>query len=190
MFINISNKLNVNGNICEILDKYFEYTNKHRKVTEDEHDSQFQDYRYINQEERTKHINKKLTKLPIQKKLQKLILNDVMMDFDATILYPSAMWDENSVYPKIENGFAVTQHMKNIYVEAFNNQTFNQDGNESAILRLKHYNPPSLIFQHLPIKEKVKNIEVSSMRNGYILDTLTSVDIQGIVKTGGRVVEI
>ena len=28
------------------------------------------------------------------------------------------------------------------------------------------------------------------MRNGYIIETLTSVDIQEIVKTGGKVIEI
>ena len=70
------------------------------------------------------------------------------MDFDATSLYPSAMWSENSVYPKMETGFAFKPNMNNVYVEAFNNQTFNQDGNESAILRIKYYNPPDLLFQH------------------------------------------
>ena len=30
----ISKELNVNGNICEILEKYFEYTNKRRKRIE------------------------------------------------------------------------------------------------------------------------------------------------------------
>ena len=95
----------------------------------------------------TKHINKKLNKLPIHKKLQNLNLNDVMMDFDATSLYPSAMCDEKSVYPKIETSFAFKPHMNNVYVEAFNNQTFNQDGDESAILGIKYYNPRDLIFQ-------------------------------------------
>ena len=33
-------------------------------------------------------------------------------------------------------------------------------------------------------------MEINRMRNGYIIDTLTSVDIQEIVKIGGRVVEI
>ena len=80
--------------------------------------------------------------------------------------------------------------MNDIYVEAFNNQTFNEDGDESAILTIKYYNPPDLIFQHLPIKEKVKKIEVNRMRNGYIIDTLTSVDIQEIVKIDGKVIEI
>ena len=124
------------------------------------------------------------------KKIQKLYHNDVMMDFDATSLYPSAMWDENSVYPKTETGFAFTPHMNDVYVEAFNNETFNEDGNESAILRIKYYNPPNLIFQHLPVKEKVKNVEVNRMRNGYIIDTLTSVDICEIVKIVGKVIQI
>ena len=79
-----------------------------------------------------------------------------MMDFDATSLYPNAMWDEKSVYPKTKTGFAFKPHMNVVYVEAFNNQTFNQDGDESAKLRKKFYNPPNLKFQHLPVKEKVK----------------------------------
>ena len=108
------------------------------------------------------------------------------MDFAVKSLYPSAMWDENSVYPKIETGFAFKPHLNTTFVDAFNNQTFNEDGDESAILANKYYNPPNLIFQLLPVKEKVKKIEVNSMRNGYIIDTLTSLDIQEIVKFGGK----
>ena len=96
----------------------------------------------------------------------------------------------NAVYPKIETGLAFKPHMNHVYVEAFNNQTFNEDGDESAILTIKYYNPPDLIFQHLPVKEKVEKIEVNRMRNGYIIYTLTSVDIQEIVKIGGKVIEI
>ena len=87
-------------------------------------------------------------------KIYKNNLNDVMMDFDAASFYLSAMYDEKSVYRKIETGFAFKPHMNDIYIEAFNNHSFNQDGNESAILRIKYYNPPNLIFQHLAIKEK------------------------------------
>ena len=79
-----------------------------------------------------------------------------MMDFDAKSLFRSAMCDENSVYPKKETGFAFIPHMNNVYVEAFNNQTFIQDGDESAIPRIKYYNPRDLIFQHLLVKEKTK----------------------------------
>ena len=36
------------------------------------------------------------------------------MDFDATSLYPSAMWDGKSVYPKIESGFAFKPEMNDV----------------------------------------------------------------------------
>ena len=94
------------------------------------------------------------------------------------------------MYPKNETGFVFKPHMKNVYVEAFNNQTFNQNGNESATIGIKYYIPLNLMFQHLPVKEKVQKIEVTTMRNGYIIDTLTSVDISEIVKIGGRVIKI
>ena len=112
------------------------------------------------------------------------------MDFDSTSLYPSAMWDKNSVYPKKETGYAFKPHMNDRFVNDFNNRTFNQNGNDSAILKKKYYNPPNLIFQHLPVKEKIENLKFSRMRIRYIIDTLTSVDIQELVKIGGKVVQI
>ena len=95
------------------------------------------------------------------------------MDFGATSLYTSAMWDENSVCPKIESGFAFKPHMDKTYVDAFKNQSFNQDGKESAFLKPKYHNLPNLILQHLPVEEKVKKIQVTRIRNGYIIDALT-----------------
>ena len=97
------------------------------------------------------------------------------------------MWDEKSIYPRIETGYAFTPDMNNELVIKFNNQKFNQG---SAILKIKYYNPKNLIVQHIPIKERVNKLENNRMRNGYIIDTLTSVDIQGIVKIGGKVIEI
>ena len=80
--------------------------------------------------------------------------------------------------------------MNDIFVNDFNNETFNHDGNESAILKSKYYNPPSLKFQQLTVKEKVKNVEVNRTGNGYIIDTLTSVDICEVFKKVGKVIEI
>ena len=51
------------------------------------------------------------------------------MDFDGTSLYSSAMWDGKSVYSKTEPGLVFKPHKNNVYVEAFNNQIFNQDVN-------------------------------------------------------------
>ena len=61
---------------------------------------------------------------------------------------------------------------------------------KSAILKIKYYNLYNLIVQHLPVKEREKKIEINRMRNQYIIDHLTSVDIQEIVKIGGKVIEI
>ena len=112
------------------------------------------------------------------------------MDFDALSSYPSAMLGQNSVYPKIEGGFCFKPDMKNAYVEEFKNQTFNQDGNESAVLRIKYYKPPDLIFQNLQVTAKVKTTKVNRRRNGFIVDTLTSVDFCESVKMGEKVIRI
>ena len=77
-----------------------------------------------------------------------------------------------------------------MFVETFNNQTFYQNGNESAILKIKFYNPQNLIFQHLAVPEKFGKIEVNNMMNGHIIDTLTSVDNCEVVKRGGKVIKI
>ena len=187
----MSQVLGVNGNLSEILDKNFEKkTNKHRKIIEHEYDAQYKDYRDNDQEKRIKFINNKLSKLPRHEKLQKLNLIYVMMDFDATSLYHSAMWDEKSVYPKIKTGFAFKPQMNKTYVDAFNIQSFNQTGNESTIFKRIFNNPRDLINSSFPVKEKVENIQVNTMRNVYIIDKLTSVDIQKIVKFGGKKIRI
>ena len=99
-----------------------------------------------------------------------------IMDIDATSLYPSAWYDKKSVCFKTEMGFAFKPHMKNVYVEAFKKQTFNQDVSESAILEIECYDSPNLILRHLPVKENGKNIEVNRMRNGCLIDTSTSIN--------------
>ena len=77
--------------------------------------------------------------------------------------------------------------MNDELVEKFNTGNFTQG---SAIFEIKYYNPKNLIVQHLPVKEKEKKIEINRMRNGYLIDHLTSVDFRGIVKIGGKVLEI
>ena len=114
IFKNISKKLDVNVSICEFLNKYFEYTSNPRKTLEDEYESQFEDNRDIKQNEKSKHFNDKLSKLPMHEKLLKLNLDNVVVDFDASSLYPSALWGENLLYPKIETGIAFKPHMNNV----------------------------------------------------------------------------
>ena len=98
MFNFSSTELNVNGNVCEILDEHFEYIHKHRKVLEDKVDSHLEAFRNNNIEEKIKYINDKIGNLSIHTKLREINLDDFMTDFDATSQYTSAMYDEKSVY--------------------------------------------------------------------------------------------
>ena len=175
------------ANIYEIIEEYFRYKKKYYDIYEKEYESQFNDYRDEDEEEKEKYINEKLGNLKLHKLLKQIELIHLLWDFDAVSLYPSAMWDEKSIYPRIETGYAYTRDMNDELVNKFNTQNFNQG---SAILKIKYYNPRDLIVQHYPIKEKEKKLEINRMRNGYIIDTLTSVDIQEIVKIGGKVIEI
>ena len=93
----ISKELNVNGNECDILEKYFEFLHGHEKQDAKEFDSKYADYRNIEQKEKTDYINKTLNVLPIHKELSKIDSNKTQMDFDETSLNPSAVWDEKSV---------------------------------------------------------------------------------------------
>ena len=55
-----------------MLDNYFEFAKKHgRKIIEDEFYSHFEDYGDINQDEKGKYVNDKLSKLTIHTKFKK-----------------------------------------------------------------------------------------------------------------------
>ena len=98
----ISKEIKVKGNGCDIIGKFVEILNKFEKQNAKEIDSKYDNYRDTDQKEKTEFIFKKLNMLSIHKELSKLDSNKTQMDFDATSLYPSAMWDKNAVYPKID----------------------------------------------------------------------------------------
>ena len=157
------------------------------KLSNKEYESKFNDYREKDEEQKEQFINEKLNKLPIHHLLKHIVLNDQLMGFDATSLYPSAVWVENSIYSRIETrGYAFTKGLNDELVEKFNKSNFSS----SAISKIKYYNPKDLFVQHLPVKEKINKVETNCMRNGYIIDNLTRVDILEIVKFGGKLIEI
>ena len=183
----IPEELNVKGNFYDIIKAYLNYKNKHFKIFENDYENHFNDYRGEDVEEKEKHIIEKLSQLPFHQLIKQSKLDELLWGFDAVSLYPSAMWDENSMYPRIGTGYAFTRDMNDELVEKIYN------GNSTkgiGILKIIFYNPENLIVQHLPVKEREKKIEINRMRNGYIKDTLISVDIQEVVKIGGKVIEI
>ena len=92
------------------------------------------------------------------------------------------MWNEKSFFSRIETGYGFTKDMNIELVERFNTSIFNQG---SAILKIKFFIPKNLIVQHL-VEEKVHKIQVNRKRNIYIVDVLTSIDVQEIVKIGDK----
>ena len=127
-----------NGNIYDIIEEYLRYKKKYYDIYKKEYEDQFNDYRDEDVDEKEKYINEKLGNLRLHKLIKQIELIHLLWDFDATSLYPSAMWDEKSIYPRIETGYAYTRGMNNELVEKFNNQTFTKS---SAFLKIKYYNP-------------------------------------------------
>ena len=116
------------------------------------------------------------------------------MAFDGKSLYPSAMVDKDSFYPRIETGFLFTPNRETELIQKFRNRTQFKD-QASAILRVKFYNTENLIFEHLPVKEdffldgnRYKHVNRSQI--GYITEILTNVDIDEIVIMGGNICNI
>ena len=140
------------------------------KNLEKEYENDFDNYGDEDVDEEEKFIHEKLSQLPIHQLIKQIKSDEILWDYDANSLYPSAMWDENSFYPRIGTGFAFTPDMNNELVEKFLTQTFNKG---SAILKIQYYSPKELTVQHLPVKERKNKIEINRMGNGYIIDTLT-----------------
>ena len=78
---------------------------KFKKTCETEFGSKVENSRDNFKEESTKYFNAKLSKMLFHENLKELIFDDVLTVFDAICLYPGAMYDEKSVYPKRESEF-------------------------------------------------------------------------------------
>ena len=193
----IKTHLKINDNeISNIIDEYLKYITTKRKEYTLAFENGEKDYRKISKKELDKVLKRKLGELEISKELQKINKDDLIVSYDFNSLYPSAQIDKNSTRPKIETAYPFKKHMIDAICYLFNSGKWNQL-NRSAFLTIKYHNPENLIFQHLPIKEKINNPykndrleEVKRMRNGIIIDTLTSIDIVEIVKYGGEILHI
>ena len=98
----------------------------------------------------------KLSKLPTHQIIKQISLSEFLRQFDAVSLYPSAIWDEKSIFPRIETGYAYTKDMIIDLFNKFDNQPLARG---SAILKIMYYNPKDLIVQHLPNEGEVNRIK-------------------------------
>ncbi|ESP02397.1 hypothetical protein LOTGIDRAFT_172055 [Lottia gigantea] len=117
-----------------------------------------------------------------------------LMAFDANGLYASAMTEGE--YPKAVSARAFLPEENKEFVKLFNEQKFRP---RTAILKVWFEYPTNMFFQPIPAKDKITFMNKEGkketgtkirFRNGFCSDVLTSVDIQEIVKAGGRIIKI
>ena len=149
------------------------------EIIRKENENKFNDYRDIHEEEMEIYVNEKLSKFSMHQLLKRIQLTDLLMDFDATSLYRSAMWYEKSIHARNETGYTYTKNKNDELVQKLNSGNFIQG---SDVWKLKYYIPENLIVQHVPDKENVNEIEVDRMRKGYIVNVLKSVDFKRTLK--------
>ena len=101
-----SGQLKVKGNVLEVSEAYDNNLNREKKQTEKECVSKFDDLRKTNEKDKGNYVKNQLCKLLNQINPREVSLTDVSIDNDATSLYPSARWDEKSIYPKTKTGYA------------------------------------------------------------------------------------
>ena len=107
----------------------------------------------------------------------------------------SAHSDENSTWPAIETSYPFEIYLNDAVCEIFNSGRWDEL-KRTVFLTVKYHNPKNLIFQHIPIREKVKYSyknrlqEMNHCRNGVIFDTLISQDIIQVVICGGVLLEV
>ena len=141
-------------------------------------------------------MEKKLEELEIIKEIHKINKDDLLVSYVFNSLYPSAQIVSHSTWPQIETAYPFEKYMSDAVCRLFNSRRW-KEIKRSAFLTVKNHNPENSIFQNLPIKEKVKNPyknnrleKINKMRNGRIIDTLTSIDIVEIFDCGGIILEV
>ena len=193
----IKKHLRINDNeISNLIHEYLKYINSERNKFKLEFENGEKDYRTINMKELDDFLEKELGELKISKELQKINKDDLLVSYDFNSLYSSDQIDINRSWPKIETSYPFKKFMSDAVCTLFNSGRWNEL-NRSAFLTVKYHNPENLVFQHLPVKERIENPyknnrleEITRLRKGIIIDTLTSVDIVEIVKCGGVILEI
>ena len=86
--------------------------------------------------------------------------------------------------------------MSDVVCSLFNSGKWNEI-NRCSFLTVNYHEPENLVFHHLSVKKKNKNLyknnnleETNRMRNGVRIHTSTSIDFVEIVKCGGVILEI
>ena len=180
--------------ISDLFEEYYKRIDILTKQYTEQYDKHYADYRDINKADKEKYINNKLSKLEISKELNNLDKKDRLVSSDYVSLYPSAMVDSKSKFSKIETAKAILPESSDLLCELFNTGNWSSL-NKNGFFKVLYHSSKENILQHLPINEKVynpktkKEEQINVFRNGEIIDHVTSIDLEEIVRVGGRVLK-
>ena len=123
--------------------------------------------------------------------LKEIDKKNMMTALDVNSLYPSAMSDLNSEYPRMESVRKFKKEEEEKILKKFNRQTFRP---KTGIFKIFYEYPNDMFFTPVFSKDSVnfenKKTEILRSRTGKCCDILTSVDIQEIVRCGGTIIRI
>ena len=80
----------------------------------------------------------------------------MLVSYDFNSLYPGAQVNINSTWPKIEAAYPFKRDMSESICSLFISGKWNELI-RCAFLTVKSHNPENLVFEHLAVKEKIKN---------------------------------
>ena len=131
----------------------------------------------------------------MSRELKRVVKSDLIVASDYNSLYPSAMADKGSKWPKIETTTTVKKKEDSARLLELFNTGEEKKINKKDFFDVKYYNPENIIFQHMSVKEQVCNAtrkkweEANRSHSGHIRHQLTLVDIEEIVRVGGFITE-
>ena len=141
--------------ISKIVDEYLKYINLKRDEFKLEFENCEKDYLEINKKELDKFLDVILGELEVSKELQKINKDDLLVSYDFNSFYPSAQIDINNSRPKLETAYPFIKYMSDAVCSLFNSGKWHEL-RRSAFLTVKYHNTENLIFQHLPVKKRLR----------------------------------
>ena len=126
--------------------------------------------------------------------MKKIDKSDLLVSSDYNSLYPIAMAQQDSKWPKIETAKSIKKEDSDRSCELLNSGAW-KTLNKSGFLKTNYYNPKDIVFQHLGVKVTVFNEhknrygKINRFRNWHITQYLTSVDIEELVRVGSVILE-
>ena len=152
--------------------------------------------RRIVEKETEDFVDENFVDLEVSKDLRMINKDDLLVSGDFNNIYRIAEADGNSTWSAIETANPFEKYLNDAVCEKIVSGRWDELG-RSAFLTVKYHKPANLIFQHLPVKERIINPyehdrleQMNCSRGGIVSDTIEFIDSVEIVNCEGVVLEV